>query len=84
MICLNCSQEFTARRTDAKLCGQCRVSRSGDYWTKDYKWRLSKLLAASKNRSKFKSLPYDIDLEYLLELWEKTTVAVPSLEHRLI
>lgn len=35
----------------------------------DYKWRLKKLYAMAKNRARDKDVPFDIDMEHLLELW---------------
>lgn len=34
-------------------------------------WRLSKLMAMAKNRAKTKSLPFDLTLQHLEELWEE-------------
>lgn len=39
----------------------------------EYKWRLGKLLAAAKNRARDKYLPFNLDLDYLISLWENNS-----------
>ncbi len=36
----------------------------------DYKYRLAKLYSMAKNRAEKSDLPFDIDLNYLVELWD--------------
>jgi len=35
----------------------------------DPKWRLKKLMSFAKNRAKIKDVPFDLDIKYLLSLW---------------
>ena len=37
----------------------------------DYKWRMSKLLAMAKNRTSSKSIDFNLDVDYLINLYEK-------------
>ena len=34
-------------------------------------WRLSRLMSMAKNRSKTKNLSFNLDIEYIMELWEE-------------
>lgn len=36
----------------------------------DYKWRLNKLVAMAKNRAKTQNLDFNIDTDYVINLWE--------------
>ncbi len=71
MICQECTEAFVPKRSDARFCPICRETRIGQHWTQDPRWRLSKLLAATRNRSKTKILSNDLDLDFLTELWAK-------------
>lgn len=37
----------------------------------DIAWRISKLLAMAKNRAKTQGLPFNLDADYLLDLWNE-------------
>lgn len=78
-ICENkeCSKEFTVtknhnggNKTNQRFCCVPCAKRA-EYLDKstDYRWRLNKLLAAAKNRAKEKNLPFDLDKQYLIDLW---------------
>ena len=43
----------------------------------NYKWRLTKLLAMAKNRAKEKQIPFNLDIEFLINLWEETNGTCP-------
>jgi len=49
----------------------------------DYKWRLNKLLAAAKNRASTKDLPYNLTLDYLVDLWDKQEGVCPISKRKL-
>lgn len=40
-------------------------------WQMDYKKRLSKLFCMARNRATLKNLPFDLDREFLWNLWEE-------------
>lgn len=50
-----------------------RCAKQQEYLDKSLipEWRLKKLMAMAKNRSKDKNLKFNLDIEYLLSLWEE-------------
>ena len=69
-ICNHCGQEFIGV-SKAKFCSNSCLHKD-EYKIKslEYKWRLGKLLAAAKNRATTKELLFNLDLPYLINLWE--------------
>lgn len=55
----------------AKYCKEHKTYAEFLKKMENHKWRLGKLLASAKNRSKTKKLKFNIDIEYVLELWEE-------------
>jgi len=78
-ICTVCNISFfTVRKKGVKFCSIKCLHK--DEYQKNMllpKWRLKKLLAMAKNRAKEKGLPFDLDLDHLLELWEQTDGSCP-------
>lgn len=68
--CKNCGKEFIPRGNKKHCSKECSSTNHYNNWMLDYKWRLSKLLAMAKNRSTNKGLPFNLDLDYLIDLWE--------------
>ena len=64
-----CGSAFSTYSNKAKYCIQCRKRVQYLKSCKDPTWRLSKLLAAAKQRSTNKELDFNIDLSFLLDLW---------------
>lgn len=50
----------------------------------DVPWRLNKLLAGAAFRAKLKKLPFDLNIEYLIELWDKTEGICPITNRKLV
>lgn len=66
--CPECGGIFSTRcNTPSVWCPPCRKSREYKKNMHSYSWRLNKLLAAAK-----KSLPFDLDLDYLINLWHNS------------
>lgn len=71
-VCIGCEQEFTSYTFRGKYCtrdchkkNRYRLSVGNPYW------RLTKLSHMAKNRATTKNVPYDIDGDYLGQLWDK-------------
>lgn len=71
MSCHRCNLLFVARSPKAKWCSpKCGQSQSYINNMQFVDFRLGKLVAMAKNRSKEKKLPFNIDTQYLVEMWE--------------
>ena len=70
-ICLTCSKEFEAD-AGAKCCSN-KCNRAYQYAraTLDPLSRLRRLCTGAKTRAKANNLDYNIDADYLMELWEE-------------
>lgn len=77
-ICRVCKTEFIGARRTAFYCSSKCLSQA-DYKKNmlNYKWRLTKLLAMAKNRAKEKQVPFNLDAEFLINLWEETNGTCP-------
>lgn len=68
-ICKECKTPFLGERNSKYCCVLC-LSRN-EYNSNMFKseWRLNKLCAMAKNRSKVKNLPFDLTKDYLISIW---------------
>lgn len=70
-VCTNCGEEYQGT-PPTRYCPPC--AELGGSYAKNMlipRWRLKKLLSMAKNRSKTKKLEFDIDLDYLTDLWDE-------------
>lgn len=69
-ICNECGSSFLGE-PNSKYCSKLCLSRN-EYSANmlKFEWRLRKILAGAKGRSKLSNLDFDIDLEYLIALWK--------------
>lgn len=68
--CEICTKEFTTKRSDGKYCSRtCCQKRSYDKHMLTPAWRLGKLCVMAKNRADTKDIPFNINKEYLISLW---------------
>jgi len=71
-ICEDCGEEYQVYSSNQKFCTVCNTSaREFKRNMTNYKWRLSKLVSMAKNRSNTKNLKFNIDKEYIIDLWEE-------------
>jgi predicted nucleic acid-binding Zn ribbon protein len=69
-LCVVCGKAYQAKSPKAKFCsGACSDMSSYKNRMLSVDFRVNKLMAMAKNRAKEKSLPFDLDLPYLLDLW---------------
>lgn len=69
--CVTCGTIFMPTNVKHYWCSvKCRKDEEYKNHMLDYKWRTKKLLAMAKNRAKTQEIPFDLDHEYLLDLWE--------------
>lgn len=68
-VCKECTKPFLGTYNSKYCCVTCL--QRNEYAAKmlKFEWRLNKLLSAAKNRSKSKNLEFDLDLPYLVSLW---------------
>ncbi len=71
ITCKDCSIKFDTFSNRAKYCKECRGSHEFRKNMIIPRWRLSKLLAAAKNRSRVKEVDFNLDVDYLCELWDE-------------
>lgn len=70
-ICFHCKETYYGKGK-SKYCSRlCSEHYQYEASMLKVDWRLNRLLYMAKNRSKSKELDFDLDLEYLIELWEK-------------
>lgn len=69
IICEVCNTTVITRSNVTKHCKSC--ARSIEWKRKHTKpeWRLKHLVSAARNRSKVKNVPFDIDNDYIYELY---------------
>lgn len=70
-ICVKCGYQGLTESNRRKYCDECCRQRPWDLWSLDYKKRLSRLCSMAKNRANTKQVPFDIDTQYLIRLWEE-------------
>lgn len=70
--CRECNTDVTTNSYAACMCKSCAVYMEFKKNRENFKWRLKKLYAAAKFRSKLKNLPIDITPDYLVSLWEQS------------
>lgn len=75
-ICPECNSKFETTHSHKKYCSpSCQVTSGGrSGWLKKkifYRNRCGSLLQGAKNRSKNKNIPFDINRQYLIDLWEQ-------------
>lgn len=69
--CKNCGKEIEASHHRRIWCDvNCAASFKYKKKMYDYKFRMAKILGSAKHRAKIKKLPFDLDHEFLVELWE--------------
>lgn len=69
--CIYCGTKFTPTQGKHKWCTpKCRKDDEYKSHMLDYFWRTKRMLAMAKNRAKVQEIPFDIDHEYLLDLWD--------------
>lgn len=77
-ICKECDELFTPYHPNTqKYCNDCREK--GEWFLSRFslRRRLGSLAHSAKNRAKSKNLPYDINTDYLEELWEEQGMQCP-------
>lgn len=69
-ICNECGCSFPGE-PNSKYCSKLCLSRN-EYAANmlKFEWRLKKLLSGAKGRAKLNNLDFNIDGEYLIELWK--------------
>lgn len=79
-ICKNCGATFEGVRS--KLYCDTSCTRKANYAMHmfDPEYRLRKLVAMAKSRAKEKDLPFDLTLDFMLELWEHNQGACEILK----
>ena len=61
--CKLCHQEFTILASNHIYCDKCQGQAN-------YRRKLAKLMAMAKNRAKSKLVDFDLDVDFLVEMWE--------------
>lgn len=70
--CVICGESFKASTNKKVFCSpRCGHRSAYQANMMDYQWRLSKLLAMAKNRANTKSVPFNLDVDYLIDLWDE-------------
>ncbi len=68
--CLKCHNKFTPKGNVAKYCSRkCCLQANWRRKSQEPIWRLKKLVAMAKNRAATKCLDFNIDIDYVLTLW---------------
>ena len=68
--CLYCNIEFNSIRSDTKYCcSQHAHKHNYELNMLNPEWRLKKLMSMAKNRAIEKNLPFDLDIDYLINCW---------------
>lgn len=67
--CLECADVYSPVRSNQKYCNDCKEK--GEWFLSRFnlKRRLGSLAAAAKNRATAKKLPYNINTDYIIDLW---------------
>lgn len=69
--CVYCGVTFTPTQGKHKWCTpKCRKDDEYKAHMLDYYWKLKKLLAMAKNRASTQEIPFELDHQYLVDLWE--------------
>lgn len=69
--CIHCGVEFQYVTLRHQWCSKkCRKDDEYRKGMLDYKWRLKKLVAMAKNRAATQGIPFDIDRNYMIDLWD--------------
>lgn len=69
--CRLCDSKFKPLQNNQWYCESCPSDHNYGSWSLNYKRRLSKLCYMAKNRAQSKNLPFNLDKEYLIKLWEE-------------
>ena len=71
-ICIGCGEEFTSHTLTGKWCNQkCRSYHHHRVTELNPHWRLKRLCHMARNRATSKNIDFDIDADYMFELWNK-------------
>jgi hypothetical protein len=70
-ICHQCGAGYQGIGNSKYCSKKCGGMNSYEANMLKYPWRLNKLMAMAKNRAKTKSIPFDLTLQHLEELWEE-------------
>lgn len=67
--CVDCKTEFNTSSYRTLRCVKC--AKGSEYRNNmlNPEWRMKKLIAMAKNRSKDKSLPFNLTLDHIMLLW---------------
>lgn len=69
--CARCYADFTPDHPSRKYCKSCSASNKDWYvWSPDTPKRLTRLMRMAAHRAKRSNLPFDLDSEHLLKLWD--------------
>jgi len=72
--CNKCSIEFMPDCSARVYCPPCAASNRDWYvWSLDYGRRLARLCSMAKNRARTAKVPFNIDREHLVELWDQNS-----------
>lgn len=68
-VCKQCGKEFMGAKNSRYCSGACSDMNMYEAKMLNPEWRISRLVAMAKNRAAEKSVPFDIDTEYMMTLW---------------
>ncbi len=69
--CKQCGEAYIGRGNSRYCSSPCLHMNQYEANMLKPEWRIKRLLGMAKNRAKTKGLPFNLDLDYLLGLWEE-------------
>lgn len=69
-VCHYCGEVYTCTSHRGKYCSRkCLQKYRYEHSMLNPEWRLNRLVSMAKNRATTKQVPFDIDTNYMMELW---------------